>query len=209
MGNGGDDHQRQLIMAGAQRFAFGAIEVLPGLLLMTEVDQTVDVQTDTHPLIERMCEAALWQALNELAATCQVIMLQSYRCPGQIDLWLPVGLGRRAFFEHVDPGFRLTGQHRQQAAPGTLKQHLGVLCQLFQRHTIEPAHELTQMTQAVVGRLLSLQQPDQLLKVFAEYCMTSRFAHHSGVFEPMRGTQVQSGQVGIRRGQALLQVFGE
>ncbi|MNZ90194.1 hypothetical protein D3C78_1091480 [compost metagenome] len=59
MGNGGDDHQRQLIMAGAQRFAFGAIEVLPGLLLMAEVDQAVDVQTDTHPLIERMCEAAL------------------------------------------------------------------------------------------------------------------------------------------------------
>ncbi|MNL45605.1 hypothetical protein D3C87_1682640 [compost metagenome] len=136
-------------------------------------------------------------------------MLQSDRCFGQIDLWLPLCLGRRALFEHVDPRFRFAGQHRQQAAPGTLKQHLGVLCQLLQRHTIEPAHELTQMTQAVVGRLLSLQQPDQLLKVFAEYCMTSRFAHHSGVFEPMRGTQVQSGQVGIRRGQALLQVFGE
>ncbi|MNN24974.1 hypothetical protein D3C81_1384270 [compost metagenome] len=59
MGGGGNDHQCQLVMAGAQGFAFGAVEVLPSLLLLAEVDQTVDVQTNAHSFIERMAKGSL------------------------------------------------------------------------------------------------------------------------------------------------------
>ncbi|MNC12249.1 hypothetical protein D3C75_599680 [compost metagenome] len=59
MGGGGNDHQCQFVMAGAQRFAFGAVEVLPSLLLLAEVDQTIDVQANAHSFIERVAEGSL------------------------------------------------------------------------------------------------------------------------------------------------------
>ncbi|MCY1287537.1 hypothetical protein D9M70_365340 [compost metagenome] len=77
------------------------------------------------------------------------------RCPGRLVV--------RAFCEHVDPGFRLAGEHRQQAAPGASQKYIGVLCQLFKRHTIEPAHEMAEMAQAVMGRLVALKQSDQFI----------------------------------------------
>ncbi|MCY1381212.1 hypothetical protein D9M69_690940 [compost metagenome] len=52
------------------------MQVLPGLLLLPEVDQAVDVQAGAHLLIKRVIEGALGQALQKLPAARQVIVMQ-------------------------------------------------------------------------------------------------------------------------------------
>ncbi|MNN24973.1 hypothetical protein D3C81_1384260 [compost metagenome] len=72
-----------------------------------------------------------------------------------------------------------------------------MLCQLFQRHTIQPAHKLAKMAQAVIGRLFALQQAHQFFEVFAQHSMARRLAYHPGLFEPLRGAQMQPGHVDV------------
>ncbi|MCY1382828.1 hypothetical protein D9M69_708900 [compost metagenome] len=51
------------------------MKILPSQLLLSEVDQTVEVYAGAHLLIERMIEDMLAQALQKLIAARQIILL--------------------------------------------------------------------------------------------------------------------------------------
>ncbi|MNZ44745.1 hypothetical protein D3C78_623810 [compost metagenome] len=135
--------------------------------------------------------------------------MQGNRGLDQVDLRCPVRLTVGDVLERTYPDFRLAGEHRQQAGPGALQQHVGVLGQALQGHTIQPAHELTEIADVVMRRLVALKQPDQFGEVVAEHGVAGGFVDQPGLFEPLRGAPVQQRSVGVRRGQALQEELGE
>ncbi|MCY1356615.1 hypothetical protein D9M69_430730 [compost metagenome] len=209
VGGDAEGQQRKLVVAAAQRAGLRAVDVCPGLLLPAEVDQATDIQAGAYLFIERMIGARLGQALEQLIAARNVIPVQGNRGLDQVDLRRPVRLTAGHLFERSHPDFRLAGEHRQQAGPGTLQQHVGVLGQTLQRYAIQPAHELTEIADVVMRRLVALKQPDQFAEVVAEHGVAGGFVDQPGLFEPVRGTQVQLRPVDVRCGQALQEELGE
>ncbi|MCY1361113.1 hypothetical protein D9M69_477690 [compost metagenome] len=159
-------------------------------------------------LLEFVVQHRVSQRIEIGEATRDVVALEGEGGFEQGELGCPVGSYRNGF-QRRDPLLGLVRQQGQGAAPDTQQEQVRILQQHCQRHLVQPAQELPQVTDIAVQGLHPFEQLHHQVDVGALQGMANGFSHQPGLFEPVGGAPMQRLGIDVRMRQALAEELRE